>query len=402
MEISSNKSKEEKKDLVTCIKEKLEGISSLKSIFRVPGKLRGENDKRKNVYVPDEICIGPFHRDNVNLKNMEKHKWHYLYTLLSRRPNLEATLNKCVEALRQTEQAARHCYGAPLSDLTGDKFVEMMLLDGCFIIELFFKYAFKSLRRGGDPIFSTPHVLFRVKCNLILLENQIPLIILQSLFEVVPIPIQCTHTLTALAFRFFRNMLPGEREFLTDKFSQEGNHLLDLIHQCYLPSYPKVLSKEAESAKDLECATRIKKYGITFMMFSAKSLLDISFCDGVFEIPPLVTHQFTEVLFANLIALEHQLEYDVRHFTSYALLMKAFVHCEKDVKLFRHLRILVSDDEKRKKKEMCELFGRLCVGVDAKRFFYAGMVEQVNEYKAKRRSWRKALQCTCVTVPTST
>lgn len=400
METSIDKSKKENLELVSSIKIKLEAISSLKSIFKVPTKLR----THETTYTPNEVSIGPFHRGKDNLSSMEKHKWHYLHTLLSRKPNPETTLYECVKALRDTEQTARNCYAEEVL-LTHNDFVEMLLLDGCFIIELFFKYAFKGLRRGGDPIFSKPKMLYTVRCNLILLENQIPLFILQTLFEIVPTPLQCTQTLSELAFRFFKKMLPGEREFLSWKFSQEGNHLLDLIRQCYLPSYLSVQSNEATLAKDFECATKLGKHGIKFIRYKAKSLLDISFSNGAFEIPPLVTHQFTEVLFANLIALEqHESDDHVQHFTSYALLMKAFVHCEKDVKLFRHLRILVSEDEKKEEKEekgqketeCCELFKRLCNEVDVKGFYYAGVVEQAIKYKGTRGKWRQALPCRCL------
>ncbi|XP_057718740.1 UPF0481 protein At3g47200-like [Arachis stenosperma] len=387
------------KDLVASIKEKLEAITSLKSIFRVPRKLLQANQK---VYVPTKVSIGPLHHGKENLKDMQDHKWHYLYTLLSREPNMEASLHECLKALRESEKTARNFYAEELN-LTSDEFVEIMLLDGCFIIELLLKYAMKSVRRLADPIFATPRLLYDIRCDLILLENQIPLIILQRLFEIVPIPVKCNRTLPELAIFFFRNMLPGDRECVTMRFGQEGNHLLDLFQQCYLPTYARAQSKKLPTVEDLKyiCATKLRKYGIKLMRFTAKSLLDIDFHNGVLEIAPLVTHQFTEILFSNLIALE-QHQKDVQPFTSYAFLMKNIISDENDAKLVRHLRIVAS--EKGTEKNVCDLFKGLCEGVEyaAEKFYFAGLHEQITEYNTNRRSWWKKVKSNCLKTCTCT
>ena len=269
-------------DLVSSIKEKLEAVSSLKSIYRVPENLREANEK---MYIPSTVSIGPLHHGKEGLKYMEDRKWHYLFTLLSRQPNqLESSLHEFVNALSDLEKPARNFYAEELN-LTCNQFMEMMLVDGCFIIELFLKYSLKDIRSRGDPTFSTPGLLNRVRCDLILLENQIPFLILQRLFQIVLIPIQyeLTLTLCELAVRFFRKMLPGDKDIVNEKFSQEGYHLLDLIRQCYLPTYARVMSKISVSQGDLEneSATKLKKDGIKSKSSKAKSLLNIKFANGV-------------------------------------------------------------------------------------------------------------------------
>ncbi|KAI9123359.1 hypothetical protein K1719_006248 [Acacia pycnantha] len=380
------------------------GSKVLDGNWQVPDNLRTLHNNEPVLYIPDTVSIGPLHHGNRNLKVNEERKLHYLYTLLSRKPNMEATLHECVKALGDIEQTARHCYEEKLDLIDSNKFVEIMLLDGCFIIELFLKYAFKGLRRRGDPIF-TWELFFDVRKDLILLENQIPWMVLQSLFEIVPKTTPCT--LSELALGFFKKMLPGELSFLREKFSQEGNHLLDLIHQCYIPTYSIVESEKADAeppkAKDIECAKDLKKkHGIKFMMYTSTSLLDVYFSEGVFEIPPLVLKKkYTKVLFANLIAFEQHHSDLIQYFTSYALLMKSFLHCDKDAKLLTHLRIVVSDDEDEAKadleKRAVSLFKSLCEGVGLKRFYYAGVVGRVNKYKKKSKSWKQTLKCGCLT-----
>ncbi|XP_028751724.1 UPF0481 protein At3g47200-like [Neltuma alba] len=404
METGSGELKETNKELVSSIKERIEAISSLRSIFIVPEKLRTSgNDHGNEMYIPDTVSIGPFHHHrNGNLKVKEEHKLHYLYTLLSRKPNLEATLHQCIKALGDIEQTARHCYEGTLNHKS-DEFVEIMLIDGCFIIELFLKYAYKGLRRRGDLIF-TSELFFDVRKDLILLENQIPWMVLQSLFEIVPKP--TPRTLSELALGFFKKMLPGELEFLREKFSQEGNHLLDLIHQCYIPTYAIVESKKAgePKAEDMKCASDLRKHGIKFMRYTAASLLDISFYKGVFEIPPLETKKYNKILFKNLIALEQHHSDQIQYFTSYAKLMKAFISCKEDAKLFTHLRIVVSDskdkakhkDRDMVKEEALSLFSSLCDRVDVKKFYYAGVVGEANDYVTKGKSWWQKLKCGCL------
>ncbi|KAK7387992.1 hypothetical protein VNO78_22791 [Psophocarpus tetragonolobus] len=380
------------KDIVSSIKEKLEAVSSLKSIFRVPEKLINESNKK--MYLPTTISIGPLHHGDEGLKYMEDHKWHYVFTLLSRQPNqLESSLHECVKALDDLEKPARNFYVEELN-LTCNQFMEMMLVDGCFIIELFLKYVRKGIRHHGDPLFSTPGLLYRVRCDLILLENQMPFLILQRLFEIVQIPLEydLTLTLSQLAIRFFRNMLPGDTKIYYEKFSQEGYHLLDLIRQCYLPTHARVLSKKRVSLDDLECATNLKKNGIKSKSSRAKNLLNLKFANGVLEVPPLSPHQFTEMLFFNLIASE-QHQNNSQPFTSYAFLMKAMFRNEKDVKLFRKLGIVIMDDIT--EKEVCDMFKRLCekVECDEDKFYFAELFEQIFEYKRSRRSWQKILKC---------
>jgi hypothetical protein len=36
---------------------------------------------------------------------MEQHKWRYVHALLNRRPNLEASLDDCLTALKEVEHA---------------------------------------------------------------------------------------------------------------------------------------------------------------------------------------------------------------------------------------------------------------------------------------------------------
>lgn len=382
--------------LVIPLKEKMETIATASCIRRVSKSLL---EKSENQYIPQKISIGLFHHDNTNiLKSMEEHKWRYLYSLLNRKPHLEATLDKCVKTLRELEHKAMLCYeDHEQIKLSSNQFVEIMLVDAGFLIELFLKYAIKGLKRRGDYVFNTSGLLYELRCDMLLLENQIPYFILQRLFEIVPIPQQCKLSLTELAFRFFRDMIPGDHRIHLAKFGQEGNHLLDLIRHCFLPTIPRVKAEQevinirSSSSDLLDKATKLKAGGIKLKKASTcQDLLDIKFAKGVLEIPPIQVHQYTERLFRNLIAFEQCGNSEAmaqQHISSYVLLMKCLLVDEKDVKLLKHKEILTNYDVI-DKKQVTTLFQRLGeemnVMENVNEFYYDGLCEQVKGYKRSR------------------
>ncbi|KAL7209739.1 hypothetical protein ACSBR1_031324 [Camellia fascicularis] len=54
--------------------------------------------------------------------------------------------------MRELEERARKSYAGSIN-LNADEFVQMMLLDGCFIIKLFRKFEMRGLIDMDDPIY---------------------------------------------------------------------------------------------------------------------------------------------------------------------------------------------------------------------------------------------------------
>lgn len=358
------------------IKEQMDTVSVPHCICRVPHTISKDNEKS---YFPQLVSVGPLHK----LTGTEDKKWRYLYALLNREPNVEARLHRCVKALKELEPKVRKFYGEEIS-LNSDELVKMMLVDGCFIIEVLLKYSVKGLRRRDDPFFHTKDTFFQLRSDMILLENQIPFCVLQRLFDLVPIPDQCTKSLPLLALGFFKRMIPGDLQSLEEKCSQDCSHLLDLIHNCYLPTYPAVESWVGQI--NLECATKMQKSGIRFKSNApAKSLLDVKFVNGVLKIPPLNVHYYTEILFRNLIALEHCPHDQAKYVTPYVYLLAKVIQSEKDLRLLSRKGILSIGLER--KQEFLDLFKKILVEMEAKEVYYEGTCEQANRYT--RTSWRQ-------------
>ncbi|OMO53239.1 hypothetical protein CCACVL1_28784 [Corchorus capsularis] len=155
-------------------------------IFRVPQSLVEINGK---CYQPRIVSIGPFHRGQAHLKMIEEHKWRYLASLLARIQTKGLGLEDLLKAIHPLETKARECYSEAIN-LNTDDFIEMMVVDGCFILELFRKVGklVKSEPDDPDPLFSMAWILAFFYRDFLRLENQIPYFVLQCLFDLTRMP----------------------------------------------------------------------------------------------------------------------------------------------------------------------------------------------------------------------
>ncbi|KAF8389061.1 hypothetical protein HHK36_025746 [Tetracentron sinense] len=315
---------------LTSIREKLETVpplSSTCSIHKVPKMLRSVNDK---AYNPKVISIGPFHRGEESLQVMEEHKWRYLRIFLDWYPQIK--LEHYVEVLRGLEESARQCYVEPIK-LGSYEFVEMMLLDGFFILVLFLKM-WTHEWDSRDPIFRTRWMLGPIMLDMLLLENQIPFFVLKRLFQLSEVPNQDDErrpSLLELTYVFFRKFLKRD-EILDQTISRsEVKHLLDFVQSFLLPSSIMVLPHGDTRYDFTPTATELHEAGVEFKVVKSNCLLDISFRNRVLEIPFLKIEDGTELLFRNLIAWEQCQTLLNCEITSYAYLMDGLIKTPKDV-----------------------------------------------------------------------
>lgn len=101
-----------------------------------------------------------------------------------------------VNAVSRLEGDIRGSYSEDLGS-DSEKLVEMMVLDGCFILTLFL-VVYTNL---DDPIFRMPWILPSIRADLLLLENQVPYVLLQTLFETSKLV--TSSCLNELVFEFF-------------------------------------------------------------------------------------------------------------------------------------------------------------------------------------------------------
>ncbi|KAL7594532.1 UPF0481 protein At3g47200 [Lactuca sativa] len=364
---------EEHVSLVSSIKKKMVSTSHFGRICKVSEKIYKENEEK---YFPLILSIGPFHRGEEKLKAMEDYKWKYLNTLLSRATNVEARLGKCVETLKVLEDKARKCYGEEIH-MQSDEFVEMMLIDGCFIIELFNKSCCKGTRRRGDPFLATYEVFYRLRHDLILLENQIPFFILDHLFHIVPTPKQCgDYSLIELAFRFFKKTVHEDPYYIRERYGQEIHHLLDLIHQSFIPKTHifQLHSKQPLLKILIPKVTELHRSGAEIKGSKSRNILEVKLNNGVLRIPNLIHHDLMETVLRNLIAMENCCYDATKYVTSYAFLMKSLIQSIDDAKFLLKKRIFDKDEE------FFTLFNEISIDVDTKDFYYGELCEDFDKF----------------------
>ncbi|KAH6780311.1 hypothetical protein C2S52_011548 [Perilla frutescens var. hirtella] len=304
-------------------------------IFEVDDRLRQVNVKD---YEPQIVSIGPIHR---HVKSMEQHKGRYLQQLLQKRADL--SIHKFVEKLTDMEEHARQCYSTTSLNLNTNEFVGMLLLDGCFIIELIRKYFFDN-----DPIFES-ETLSQIRHDLMLFENQLPFFVLKQLFDMTKTEDQ-EDNIWRLTLFFVDDMFPWldvlkvqinstEAQLLLD-----ADHLLGLVYRCFVPFSTRTPSKTRKGRKKshhvhINSASELKEAGIRLKLSRKNSL---TFKAGVLKLPPLQVLGKTESLLRNVMAYE-QLRFNddhPKHVTDYAFFMHCLIRSTKDIEILRRCGIL--------------------------------------------------------------
>ncbi|KAJ6845225.1 UPF0481 protein-like [Iris pallida] len=356
-----------------------------RTICRVPRHLR-EGDPV--AYEPRIISFGPFCRDNSAVKPMEELKLRYVRRLLRRNPN--AVLEDYVNLIRGLEVRLRACYSEDIA-MDSHKFVEMMLLDGCFFVELLLMISSHEYEQEEeekkDPVLTTPWALNLIYSDMLMLENQIPFFIIDGVFKLATFRRSCPGSLTDLLLQFFDVILPCERTSSPPP-ADTFYHVLHFVHCRILLFKSNRTSENHRTPESVPCATMLKEAGVKFREKTAESFLEVAFHDdGTMEIPKLLLYDRTNSLFRNLIAFEQCFPEAGTHIATYAVFMDCLIDSGEDVALLHRRGCLMNglgNDE-----EAARLFNRLCKGVviDYDSCYLASLFKDVKKHCDSR--WYK-------------
>ncbi|XP_034887629.1 UPF0481 protein At3g47200-like [Populus alba] len=366
------------------------------SICKVPNSLRTVND---DAYNPHIISIGPLHKGEQKLQSMEVHKLHYMRSLLQRTQYLHETLKSSAETITGFEEMLRACYEEPI-EMRSSALAEILLVDGCFMLELFIRYLKVDLRVQDDPLFHSSWTILTLQRDLALLENQIPFFVLERLYsQVVESSTigQSLPGLPELALGFFKSVLRINDENFRIIRRRPYPHLLDLIHNCYLPPALSGRSNIGEWVST-QRATSLDEAGIVFRKGTTRNLFDLTFTNGALEIPPLLIHDSTVPLFHNLIAYEQLSRRSAQYITSYFALMSRLVYDWRDAELLESKGIIENDTSGW--KDVSVLFNDMCKQVAVQDFCYAELCQDLNlSFRARRALYKVTLRKTCFRSP---
>ncbi|XP_031129401.1 UPF0481 protein At3g47200-like [Ipomoea triloba] len=432
-------------DLANCeafksISEKIQNVKQLSSeacLFKVHEELRKTN---RDAYTPLIISIGPYHHGDTKLSKMESLKALYLQSFLKRAHEKGFGVADCLKKLKDLKDRAERYYGDDHDlKVSGDKFVEMLLLDGCFIVEFLIKGAYE--REGAekyDPIFKIFGTENSVVRDMLLLENQLPFFVLRELYDMISIPSKLEFSemvKTTLGYVLPKMNVISIRS--TNVNIQEIKHFLEVVHILCQPRLTNGLVqqergstcfccwfwKQPQAGVDIEShysflckfgnctcllgkfgkqpstgdldsesshiptASELREAGVDFKKVGkidsinsneTTSLFDINFNHSVLEIPSFGLYDGSESFFRNLIAYElYSPDLHPKYFVSFAIFMDDLINTDKDVILLRKKGIFVSGlgDD----GTVSDLFNNLCRGVayDQADFYYRNVYKKL-------------------------
>ncbi|KAG7556100.1 hypothetical protein ISN44_As11g021680 [Arabidopsis suecica] len=343
-------------------------------IFRIPHTLGRAN---YTAYEPKIVSIGPYHRtgNKEHLKMIEEHKKRYLEIFVSKTKDKGVTLSHLVDAVSGLEQKIRDAYSENL-DFNQQKLIKVMILDGCFILMLFLVVSREiEYTKFNDPIFKLRWILPTLRSDLLLLENQVPLFLLNDLLEVSKLTLSTS--LNEMAFKFFNYSIKKPEEFWEKHKNLRAKHLLDLIRKTFIPvgsssttqkqccinifsgpgensrtETPKntclgkmCCSKETTGTQTsshppplprpflglIVSARKLRLQGIKFKRReTVETPLDIIFKSGLVEIPLLIFDDFISSLLINCVAFEQFNMKCSTEITSYVTFMGCLINTEED------------------------------------------------------------------------
>ncbi|XP_052622991.1 UPF0481 protein At3g47200 [Lactuca sativa] len=345
--------------------ETVQRLERKRKIEKVPPLLlKGEKGERnRQCYEPMVISLGPYHHKRDDLAAADKYK---LITLeeycLSCKKTMDLLYNKVFEVV----QDARKCYVDGSTDEYNDEqFTRMMLRDGCFV--LFFIHCIAS--EPNTMLMLNIEYLgalgfLHIARDILLLENQIPFIVLQVLLDLQFPEDRGERILN----EFFNYLNYGEITKKKEKVLEKKQplHLLELYRSHFISlssSFGQVPQKKigvhqkntngksnyVKRNRSFASVTELKAKGIFLKRTNVddeSSNEDIKFhshcCYGELELVRRAVYSNSKAIYLNMIAYElcpHNPN-DLR-VSTYIRVMKSLVVHHDDVKELRDNKILL-------------------------------------------------------------
>ncbi|KAD5317477.1 hypothetical protein R6Q59_032832 [Mikania micrantha] len=366
---------------------------------KVPPSLLKTKKGRANsdYYKPSVVSLGPYHHNQTRLSQAEKYK---LITLEEYSLSTGKTVRFLYDKVFEVVPDARRCYIDGSTDAYNDEELNrMMLHDGCFILFMIESTGNNKSHLVFEYLGSVE--LSNIMCDLFLLENQIPFVVLQVLLE-LKFPADKGEDVLNKFFNFLKY---GELVIRGPKVleNRQPLHLLELYRSCFISAstslgrsgkfrrwieeneYDEDFYNYVKRNRWFASATELKAKWI-FLNESKKEDMKFIFHRfyGEFKLARRAVATHTKAIYLNMIAYE-MCPHNPNDFrvSTYLLVMKALVIRDKDVKELRHKHILVHGLGR--DKEVASMFDE--IEVLAVNFYMynllRGGIERLHENKYK-------------------
>ncbi|XP_037488315.1 UPF0481 protein At3g47200-like [Triticum dicoccoides] len=369
-------------------------------VFRVPSRFKmAIIGGASCVYKPQTVSLGPFHHGDKDLKPMEEHKLRAVRRLLHR-PNCKTTLAELIAVVEEVADDLQDAYMDLGQEWQGKenrgKFLEMMITDGCFLLEVMRTVAAMYQENGsifmavadkhGDPVFSKhgiQHIKPFVQRDMLMIENQLPLMLLQKIVAAEEGKPPSTASINFMVLKFL------EREDVPEGLNL-GLHPLDIYRTSWLKAgmktrgdkqgqcHPQGLLKikswmhscfkarqhnihrdrgvETETGASRlpqttmhpqrvvpRSAWKLSEAGIQFVPSNTSCLDDINLDNWTLYMPKVLIDDSTAYKFHNMMVFEAMHVGTKNDVTAYVLFVKDLVDSTDDVRLLVKKMILEHD-----------------------------------------------------------
>ncbi|XP_024978792.1 putative UPF0481 protein At3g02645 isoform X2 [Cynara cardunculus var. scolymus] len=357
----------------------------------------------------------------------------------------EQILETCVQKVNASLGRIKACYGNGMKSYSDDQITRMMVMDGCFILE----FIYKLLKHKFDEEMVIEPI--SMAFDLVLLENQIPFLVLEHIFE-------CTSSrfqpeVASLNALIILGLIPAlgflDLKCKKNKVFDGTDHILGFIHECYRPlplcdklpsdsfenrilgfiqdcyrplcdAVKKAVEKiqtpdlgidvNAQSSEDFEIdlssnsdkfysAVELDRSGVNFKPHhqpspknkkDGKWSMDIEltfplcfwcrpWAKPTLRMPVMRIHNYTELVFRNLIAYEQLSPGSVCHYvTSYAIAMDRLIDNHEDVARLVKSQVLINTIGSN--EEAAKLINDLRKEISSPHFFYVQVWKEMNGY----------------------
>nr|GEW41558.1 putative UPF0481 protein At3g02645 [Tanacetum cinerariifolium] len=426
--------------LLGCAKKGDRKKQSRPTICKVSRVLR---DHSEDSFNPQLVSIGPIHREDEKLKEFEWLKESYLHDLLNRCDSTpEETLEACLAMVKTLMDQIRESYGGMIEKYIDDEVATMMVMDGCFIIEFFFKH------ENVDLHLPNKMQNLRIAMDLILLENQVPFVVLQALFdctmgEVFPITLNYILDLFLESYiNIFGSCSLSPETTIHFDSDATHDHVLGYLHKRYQhvvskPSNPihapksklvaaihalksklvaakslnpiralisKLVDKKgsknthAEESKLVDekglentfhSIVELDRYGMNFNPYQEGGWsMTIKFQSSLYAclpgfkptllMPTLVIQDFTQLILRNFIAYEQWFPKDHYYFTSYAYAMDMLIDTQEDIAKLVKSKVLVN--MLGSNQEAADMINKICKNIYITKFYYTQEFNEIDKY----------------------
>uniref|UniRef100_A0A0E0F6C3 Uncharacterized protein n=1 Tax=Oryza meridionalis TaxID=40149 RepID=A0A0E0F6C3_9ORYZ len=272
------------------------------SIYRVPEYIKDMTNR--NAYRPQLVSLGPFHHGDPALLPMESHKRRAVAHLVKR----------SMKPLRLFIMAVEEIWRL------GTSFVELMLTDGCFLLEMgmLFQQGGRVQQDYGpdDPVFSEHGYLY----------------LMRQIFSDVH---------DGEINNWVRTFLCSSITHIAPVNGHLGLHPLDVLQKSTCAA--RRIGQGLKTLPIMTCATELHEAGIHFQLSDAKGFAGgVNFQGGVLSIPQVFLFDDAECVFLILMAFERLHPGAGNEVTAFIIFMDNLIDTAQDVALLRSKGIIQS------------------------------------------------------------